>query len=105
NAGPNVGRDYEIVDDLQQTPKILPPFPEARAQAITNSPDLKAAEAGRRAAKLGVTVARYGYLPSFGLDLFYGINANRFAINSELGQATGRSTLPNFQVENRRNLG
>ena len=44
NVGPNVGRDYEIVDDLQQTPKILPPFPETRAQAIANSPDLKAAK-------------------------------------------------------------
>jgi outer membrane protein TolC len=105
NIGPNVGRDYEIVDDLQQTPKILPPFPETRALAIANSPDLKAAQIGRNAAKLGVTVARYGYLPSLGLDLFYGINANQFAINSELGQATGRSTLPNYQVENRRNLG
>ena len=105
NIGANVGRDYEIVDDLQQTPRILPPFPEARAQAITSNPDLRAAEASRRAAKLGVSVARYGYLPSLGLDFFYGINANKFAIVSEEAQATGRSTLPNYQVENRRNLG
>jgi outer membrane protein TolC len=100
-----VGRDYEIVDDLQQTPRVLPPFSEARAQALTNNPDLTAAEANRRAAKLGVTVARYGYLPSFGLDFFYGINANQFAIVSGETQATGRSTLPNYQVENRHNLG
>lgn len=105
NVGANVGRDYEIVDDLQQTPRILPPFSDARAKTMTNNPDLTAAEASRRAAKLGVTVARYGYLPSLGLDLFYGINANEFAITSEEAQATGRSTLPNYQVENRRNLG
>ncbi len=83
NIGANVGRDYEIVDDLQQTPRILPPFPDAKAQAMSKNPDLTAAEASRRAAKLGVSVARYGYLPSLGLDLFYGINANQFAINSE----------------------
>lgn len=105
NVGPEVGRDYEIVDDLQQTSNVLPSFAEARGQAFANSPDLHAAEELRRAAQLGTTVARYGYLPSFGLDVFYGINANRFAITSQMGQDTGRSTLPNYQVENRRNLG
>src|SRR4029077_14864462 len=40
-----------------------------------------------------------------GLDFFYGINANQFAINSEHTQDTGRSTLPNYQVDNRHNLG
>jgi len=52
-----------------------------------------------------VTIARYGYLPSFGLDVWYGINANEFAARSDEAQATGRSTLPNYQVENRQNLG
>jgi outer membrane protein TolC len=44
-------------------------------------------------------------LPSFGLDFWYGIDANQFAATSEMAQATGRSTLPNYQVENRHNLG
>ena len=34
-------------------------------------------------ARLGVTVARYAYLPSFGLDVFYGIDANQFAAQTE----------------------
>jgi len=70
--------DYAIVDDLSQL-KILPPLPEATVEAQTNSPEVRAAQAGVTQARLGVTVARYGYLPSFGLDVFYGINANQFA--------------------------
>jgi outer membrane protein TolC len=49
------------------------------SQAIASSPDLTAARMGVAEAGLEVRVARYGYLPSLGLDLFYGINANQFA--------------------------
>jgi outer membrane protein TolC len=52
-----------------------------------------------------VNVARYGYLPSLSLDFFYGIDANQFAANSAEAQATGRSTLPDYEVSNRQNLG
>src|SRR6202012_3125382 len=47
----------------------------------------------------------YQYLPSLALDLFYGIDANQFAVHSTDAQATGRSTLPNFEVASRNNLG
>jgi outer membrane protein TolC len=51
-------------------------------------------------------VARYGYLPSLGIDLFYGIDANQFAIKTNHPtQESGRSTLPNYQVSSRQNLG
>ncbi|MBV8552529.1 MAG: TolC family protein [Acidobacteriaceae bacterium] len=96
--------DYDIVDDLAELP-VPPTLPDAVAQATSNSPDLRAANANVSQAKLGVTVARYAYLPSFGLDVFYGINANQFAAVSSQAQATGRSTLPNYQVTNRQNLG
>src|SRR5579875_1505069 len=43
--------------------------------------------------------------PALPLDLFYGIDANQFAINSREAQDTGRSTLPNYQVAERHNLG
>jgi outer membrane protein TolC len=40
------------------------------------------------------------------LDFFYGIDANQFAATSSgTSDATGRSTLPNYQVTNRQNLG
>jgi hypothetical protein len=44
---------------------------------------------GATQAKLGVNVARYAYRPSFGLDLFYGIDANEFAARTNLQNLTG----------------
>jgi outer membrane protein TolC len=97
--------DYTIVDDLPQL-TILPPLPEATAEAHTNSPEVRAAEAGVSQARLGVTVARYAYLPSFGLDVFYGINANQFAAQTNYPTPeSGRSTQPDFLVPYRQNLG
>ncbi len=97
--------DYYVVDDLSQI-KALPPLPEASAQAASFSPDIRAAEAGVNQARLGITVARYGYLPSLGLDVWYGIDANQFAAQTNYPTpATGRSTLPNYEVPFRQNLG
>lgn len=102
---PNFSSQFAVVDDLQQ-PVLLPPMAEAQAGATASSPDLKVASAGVEEAGDEVRVARYGYLPSFGLDLFYGIDANQFTIRTKHEtNATGRSTLPNFQVTNRQNLG
>jgi len=67
---------------------------------------VRAAQAGVTQARLGVTVARYGYLPSFGLDVFYGINANQFAGQTNYPTPeSGRSTQPDFLVPFRQNLG
>ncbi len=45
-------------------------------------------------------------MPSLAIDLFYGIDANQFAIKTDHStQATGRSTLPDYQVSSRQNLG
>lgn len=101
---PTLETGYAIVDDLSN-PAPPPPLSELTGQATVTSPDLKAARANVSEAKLGVSVARYAYLPSLGLDFWYGIDANQFALHSAETQATGRSTLPNYQVENRHNLG
>ncbi|MBZ5604057.1 MAG: TolC family protein [Acidobacteriia bacterium] len=101
---PSFSAEFNVVDDLQN-PAVLPPIAEAQSQAAASSPDVKAASAGVQQAGLDVSVARYQYLPSLALDFFYGIDANQFAIHSAEAQATGRSTLPNFEVENRKNLG
>lgn len=102
---PSLKTDYEIVDDLAQLP-VLPPLSEVTAKARDTSPDLRAASQTREQAKLGVSVARYAYIPSLGLDFFYGINANQLAAQTDYPtQATGRSTLPNYLVTNRQNLG
>ncbi|HEY7336693.1 MAG TPA: TolC family protein [Bryobacteraceae bacterium] len=102
---PNFSAEFSVIDDLDQVP-MLQPLAEAQAQAVAVSPDLMAARAGVQQAGEDVKVARYGYLPSFGLDLFYGINANQFAIRTNSPtEDTGRSTLPHFEVPFRQNLG
>jgi outer membrane protein TolC len=102
---PNLGQDYAIVDDLEELP-IIPPLPEVTAQTTNDNADLRVAQASATQARLGVNVARYGYLPSFGLDLFYGIDANQFAAHTDYPTPeSGRSTLPDYLVPYRQNLG
>ena len=101
---PAFSTDFAVVDDFED-PAILPPVTEAQAQAKSSSPDLKAAQATIQQAGYEASIARYQYLPSLALDLFYGIDANQFAVTSHDTQATGRSTLPNYEVASRNNLG
>ena len=101
---PDFRSDYAVEDDLQQ-PALLPPFPEVRAKATATSPDLKATQAGVEQAGYDVNVARYAYLPSFGLEFFYGIDANQFAASASNVDDTGRGVLPQATVPNRQNLG
>lgn len=102
---PDVTQDFVVVDDLQTTLE-LPGFSEIQAQARASSPDVRAAQASVLEARYASTVAQYAYLPSFGLDVFYGIDANQFAARTNSPtQATGRSTLPHFEVPYRQNLG
>lgn len=75
---PDFSSSFSVVDDLEP-PALLPPAPEVEAQAKATSPEVHAAAAGVQQASQDVTVARYQYLPSFGLDFFYGIDANQFA--------------------------
>ncbi len=102
---PTLESNYQIVDDLaQQT--ALPALPEATVAAKANNPDVQVAQAGIQQARLSVTVARYAYLPSLGLDVFYGIDANQFAAHTNYPTPeSGRSTLPNYLVPYRQNLG
>ena len=101
---PNFTAEFDVADDLSQ-PAALPAIGEAQSQAAASSPDLKAANAGVTEAGYDVSVAKYQYLPSLALDFFYGIDANQFAVTSTNVPATERSTLPNFEVASRHNLG
>jgi outer membrane protein TolC len=103
---PDFRSDYVVEDDLQQPANMLPPFLEARAKATATSPDLRAAQAAIEQAGYEINVARYTYLPSLGLDFFYGIDANQFAARTDHPTAaSGRSTLPDYTVPYRQNLG
>jgi outer membrane protein TolC len=102
---PNFSSEFAVVDDFAQ-PAELPTVEDARAAATSSSPDIKAAAAGVQEAGWEVSVARYQFLPSFGLDFFYGIDANQFAATTNTStDASGRSTQPNYQVTGRQNLG
>ncbi|HXJ43799.1 MAG TPA: TolC family protein [Bryobacteraceae bacterium] len=91
---PNFNAEFTVADDAGAA-ELLPPVEEVRAKAEATSPDVKAARSSLDAAGYDVGVARYGYLPSLSVDLFYGINANQFAIHG------GRDP----EEANRRNLG
>jgi outer membrane protein TolC len=77
-------QNFSVVDDM--TPAaVLPDFAEVQTAAIRNNPDLRSALAGMRAADLGVRLAWAGYLPSFGFDYWYGIDANNLALHAPDG--------------------
>jgi outer membrane protein TolC len=85
---PNYNTEFTVEDDIQQN-LLLPTPEEARAAAVSTSPDVKVAKAGVVQAGYDVTVARYGLLPTFALDFFYGINANQFTVRSSGTQNLG----------------
>jgi outer membrane protein TolC len=102
---PNFNSEFSVVDDLLEASE-LPSVEEARTAAASSSPDIKAAAASVQETGYEISVARYQFLPTLSLDFFYGIDANQFAAQtSGPTDATGRSTLPNYQVTNRQNLG
>ncbi len=96
---PNYNTEFSVEDDLQQ-PLLVPAIEEARAAATQSSPDLKSARAGVQQAGFDVSVARYGLLPTFSLDFFYGINANQFAARTQY-----RSFETGVELPYRQNLG
>jgi outer membrane protein len=77
---PNFNENFSTVDDLDNIAP-LPSFDEVEARAGDQNPQLREALASLRAANQEVAVAWNGFLPSIGLDYFYGIDANRFATN------------------------
>jgi outer membrane protein TolC len=79
---PEFNDTFELAEDLHTNPP-LPTFPEVEARASRENPDIRAAVEAANAAAHGVVAARAGYLPSLGLDYFYGIDAPRFATRTD----------------------
>jgi outer membrane protein TolC len=75
---PDFTKDYSIVDDLDS----LPPLPELADVQLRakDSPEIRATKATVQQEESGIAFARSALLPSLGVDYFYGINANQFAI-------------------------
>jgi outer membrane protein TolC len=91
---PDFNDNFELADDLHANVP-LPPHAEFEAQAAHENPDIRAALAAVQAAGNDVIAARAGYLPSVGLDYWYGIDAERYATYSPaIPPAVGR--IPNL---------
>ncbi len=81
---PNFFQDFTLVSDLSAVPP-LPAIADVQQSAEKNNPELKAAYAALNVANKEVSVAWAGYLPSLTVDMFYGIDANQFAVYNRDG--------------------
>jgi outer membrane protein TolC len=86
---PNFSENFTIVDDLENV-EPLPSYQELETAAGGKNPQLRVALASLKAANQEVAVAWNSFLPSLSLDYFYGIDANRFAVNG-LDPTTGQT--------------
>jgi outer membrane protein len=88
---PDFNDSFELAEDLHAS-VLLPTLAEVQQRAARDNPDLRAALATVQQAGQDVNGARGGYLPSLSFDYWYGIDAERFAVNgpggvSNLGSA------------------
>jgi outer membrane protein len=77
---PDFNDNFEVADDLHAT-VTMPTLAEVQQRAAKENPDVRAALEAVKAAGYEVTAARAGYLPSLGLDYWYGIDAPNFGVN------------------------
>jgi outer membrane protein TolC len=102
---PNFQDNFVLTDDLRASVP-LPTIEEVQQQAARDNPDLRAALESVNLSNHQLASARAEYLPSLGLDYFYGIDAAQFATNavingqkfSNLGSSASASL--NFPVWN-----
>jgi len=95
---PNLNENFTTVDDLENL-GALPSFSEVEELAGKNNPQLRAALASLKAANHEIAAAWNGFLPTIGLDYFYGIDANQFAATGINHTITPPLRLPNLGYE------
>ena len=81
---PEYRDQFAVVDDLQEM-LPLPAMTGMHSAALASSPDVRVAQAAVAQETAGVGAARGAVLPDVSFDLFYGINANQFAITDPDG--------------------
>jgi outer membrane protein TolC len=89
---PNFNDNFEVADDIHASAP-LPTIEEIQQRGTKDNPDLRAALEAVRQSRYDVFGARMGYLPSLSFDYFYGIDATRFAVNSQLGNGRPYSNV------------
>jgi outer membrane protein len=92
---PAFNENFTVVDDLNSSP-ALPPFADVRAMAERGNPDLRAADETLRAAGQDIKAARNAFFPSVAIDAVYGIEANEFALHSQVAAQPEFGVLPNL---------
>jgi outer membrane protein TolC len=80
----DLNQPFSVVDDLKPDTPVAAP-PEIRQQAVASSPDIRAAQSSVDQAAFGIKAARAGYLPTFSIDYFYGIDAHQWAVRDPEG--------------------
>ena len=78
---PDLQDTFVLTENLAATAP-LPTLEEVQQQAARDNPDLRAALETLNMSRHDVTASRAEYLPSLGLDYFYGIDAAQFSANS-----------------------
>lgn len=94
---PDFNDNFELGEDLH-APVELPSSAEVEARAARDNPDIRAALEAANAARHGVNAARAAYLPSLGLDYFYGIDAPRFATRTNGISNLGSSFVATLNI-------
>jgi len=92
---PDFSEHFTVVDDMA-TAQALPAFAEVRALAAKGNPELRAAEAALDASRQNVRLARFAMFPSVSVEADYGIEANKFALHSQIAAQPELGVLPNL---------
>ena len=92
---PNLDEDFTAVDDLD-TPPVLPSLTDIKGMAVRGNQYVRSALETLKQANIDVGTARAGFLPTFVLDVDYGIEANAFALRSTVAANPEKGPLPNL---------
>ena len=92
---PTLNENFTVVDDLTSAP-ALPMFTDVRTMAGRNNPDVQAANEALRAAGYDVRAAKNAFFGNILIDAVYGIEANEWALHSEIAAQPEFGVLPNL---------
>jgi outer membrane protein TolC len=92
---PTLDENFSIVDDLA-APANLPSIDEVQALATKANPDLRIAIETLHEADQDVAAAKGAFLPSFNVEMDYGIEANHFALRSLVSADPGKGPVDNL---------
>jgi outer membrane protein TolC len=94
---PNLNNNFEIADDLHAGVN-MPSLEDFQHRAADHNPEIYAAMETVKQTNFAVTSSRAGYLPSLGLDYFYGIDATHFATRTDGISNLGSSVVVTLSI-------